>query len=821
MTPVKSRFRRNIFLFLGLTVALTGLYVSGAVADIGDRSPDGIWTEMSPAAAALTSSPASLRPASYRLFGLDEGTLDALLVDAPLKPAALSTGITMTLPRPDGSFGRFRVIEAPILSPELQAARPHIRTYLAQGIDDPGATVRFDLTTFGFRAQVRSADGDAPQDGDTFQCAVEETDQPLQQSLLVGPPSGSQLSTYRFAATSTGEFTTFWGGTAGAESAITTIVNRMNEVYETEVAISFTIVAFNVYTNAATDPFTNGGSVSSTLLVENHADLNTNVGPTNYDVGHLFTQGSLSGIAGLGVACNNSFKGWGVTGINNMSSWGDPYIVDYVCHEVGHQMGGSHTFNGSTGACNGNRTASSAYEPGSGSTIMAYAGICGAENVQTNSHDYFHTRSFDQITSYRDAQGACAIRTNTGNTPPTANAGADFIVPLETPFTLLGSGSDADSDPLTYCWEQYDLGSQSPPPNTGNGPLFRSYPAKTSLGRTFPRLPNILAGNPAPWEPLPTVARVMNFRLTVRDNRAGGGGVDRDQMQVTAQGDPFFVTSPNGGESIQGGFPTMVTWTVGGGSVASSVRILLSTNGGNSFPTVLATAANDGSQAVTLPPTPTTTARIKIKAIGNIFFDISDDDFEIIEATVPTQLQSFDTRYDGRAVQVTWSLLEIESDATFSLYRVDATSTVTEAVAGAIAREGMTFTARDTEFTPGHAYRYRVIVSEGSQETLLFETAPVTTSRPTFALHPNHPNPFNPSTTISYTLPARGRVTVRVFGPDGALIRGLVNDTQSVGLHTATWNGRDDTGRSVASGIYFVQVRFGRSTKTQKLVLLK
>ncbi|MCH8992835.1 MAG: HYR domain-containing protein, partial [Acidobacteria bacterium] len=119
-------------------------------------------------------------------------------------------------------------------------------------------------------------------------------------------------------------------------------------------------------------------------------------------------------------------------------------------------------------------------------------------------------------------------------------------------------------------------------------------------------------------------------RLSVRDNRAGGGGVDWDEMNVTVAGAPFDITYPNGGENLIAGCQTTITWNVGGGGIVSHVDILLSTNGGYTTSMLLANTANDGSATVDLPCTTTTEGRIWIVPVGDfIFFDVSDDDFNI------------------------------------------------------------------------------------------------------------------------------------------------------------------------------------------------
>jgi hypothetical protein len=463
--------------------------------------------------------------------------------------------------------------------------------------------------------------------------------------------SGTQLRTYRLAMAATGEYTAFHGGTvAGALAAINTTMNRVNAVYEREVAVRMVLIANNnliIYTNASTDPYTN--SDGGAMLDQNINNLNSVIGTANYDVGHVFSTGG-GGIAYLGVICNNGYKGGGVTGSG--SPVGDPFDIDYVAHEIGHQFGGNHSFNGNASACNGNGNSGTAYEPGSGSTIMAYAGICGSQDLQPNSDDYFHGANFDEIIAHitLGSGNSCGVVTNTGNTPPTANAGASYTIPRQTPFTLTGAGNDVNGDSLTYNWEQFDLGAAGAPNNNTNPPFFRSFKATVSPARTFPKWSDIINNSTTIGEILPNVTRTMNFRLTVRDNRSGGGGVNfaSTTVNVTTAAGPFQVTAPNTAVSWAASETRTVTWNVANTTAAPvscpNVKLRLSTNGGSTYPiTLLASTPNDGSADVTVPNNPTTTARVQVMCANNIFFDISDVNFTITgvpPATITIALDS-------------------------------------------------------------------------------------------------------------------------------------------------------------------------------------
>jgi hypothetical protein len=309
---------------------------------------------------------------------------------------------------------------------------------------------------------------------------------------------------------------------------------------------------------------------------------------------------------------------------------------------MGHQWGANHSFNGNAGACSGgNRNPATAYEPGSGSTIMAYAGICGSQDLQPNSDDYFHAISLDEIVAYsRSGQGnGCAATVAVGNTPPTADAGPAFTVPKSTPFTLCGAGADADADPVTFNWEEWDLGPAGHPnAPSGDAPIFRSFPAVAEPDRTFPRWSDLLGNTQTIGEILPSYARTLNFRLTVRDagQVAGAFGSDFTQVVVDGASGPFAVTAPNTAVNWPVGSAQTVTWnpagTAGPPVDCATVGIYLSLDGGATFPVGIGgPTANDGSASVTVPSTPTTAARVMVRcaSAGADFFDVGNANFTI------------------------------------------------------------------------------------------------------------------------------------------------------------------------------------------------
>ncbi|MFO0839201.1 MAG: M12 family metallo-peptidase [Phycisphaerae bacterium] len=675
--------RHATALLISLTFALVDSAIGADPAQEIAVAPDGTWSVLSAVPSSVEAMTPWVRPNQYAVASTNWDMLMGVLAQAPSedKVAAADSQFVVSLPMPDGSFARFRVVDSPIMAPALAAQFPEIRTFLGQGIDDPAASVRFDYTPVGFHSQILSPNGsvyiDPISQGDrnvhavyfkrdltNIHAADWHCDGPViddvAERLAANPElrgggvsarSGPTRREYRLACAATGEYTAFHGGTVTAgQAAIVTAINRVTGVYELEVAVRLILVANNsllVYTNSATDPYTNNNG--STMLGQNQTNVDTVIGTANYDIGHVFSTGG-GGIAGLGVVCRAGNKARGVTGLP--SPIGDPFYIDFVAHEMGHQYGGNHSFNGNTTNCGSNRNASTAYEPGSGSTIMCYAGVCdAADNLQNNSDAYFHSISFDEIINYTTVGlgNGCPVQVATGNVAPTVNAGVDYTIPSGTPFALTATASDPNGDPLTYCWEERDLGPAQPASGAGsadNGtsPIQRSFNASTSPTRLVPRLLTLQTGAFAIGEQYAATNRTLNYRITARDNRAGGGGVNTDDMRITVvnTGSAFQVTSPNTNVLWSG--TQTVTWNVANTTAApiscALVNILLSTDAGVTYPfTLAANTANDGSEVVTIPSVSSTTARIKVESVGNIFFDISNVNFRTTIAP-PTNVQA-------------------------------------------------------------------------------------------------------------------------------------------------------------------------------------
>ena len=619
---------------------------------------------------AVSSRSLEIPTSKAEYFSLDVASLSTKM--ETIKGTTKGRGSQATsiiLPLPDGTFEEFEVKESIVMSAKLAAKFPNIKTYVGVSTTNRYSTVRFEVSPSGFHAMLFTPKGMVyidpinrknsneyqsyykkdflTQHKDNFQEGkpidhnsgltrqIKELEEERAQKS-----SGAALRTYRLAVTATGEYTRFHGGTVeSALSAIVTTMNRVNGIYEKEVSIRMVLVDNNdqlIFTDGNTDPYSNDNS--DNLLSEVQVKIDEIIGDANYDIGHGVSTGG-GGVAELGVPCISGLKARGVTGTSRPI--GDPYDVDFVAHEFGHQFGATHTFNGTAGNCSGTRTKTSAYEPGSGTTIMAYAGTCRPQNIQLRGDDYFHTRSFDEIIAYTTLSGgnSCPVVTFTGNNAPIVEVGeGGFTIPRSTPFKLNGSATDPDGDRLVYNWEQFDLGEAgSPESPTDNAPLFRSFSPVDESYRVFPQITDIVNNTSTIGEILPNYARSLKFRLTVRD---GGGGVDHDEISfdVTDQAGPFMVAEPNVSMSLTALTPQTIRWDVANTNIdpvnCQKVNILLSTDGGLNFPTTLVSNTdNDGEVTVLIPDVTTSQARIKVEAVDNIFFDISNVDFNIAAST--------------------------------------------------------------------------------------------------------------------------------------------------------------------------------------------
>ena len=612
-------------------------------------------------------------PTEFKLFQLNLASFTQALSKGNAQGKS-NTGIIISVPNANGGMENFRIIENSNFTSELQAQYPEIRSYSGIGIDDKFAQIRLSADPNGIQAMIFRTDRQNEfiepysTDGKTyavfnssrnkgnlpFTCST--PDQALMKGLAEKAPTSTlsntgELLTFRLALSCNGQYANYFGATSAANAALVVAafnatMTRVNGVFEKDLSIHMNLIANTtsvIYYNGSTDPYSNNmnnwnGELQSTLT--------SVIGEANYDIGHMFGRSGGGGNAGcIGCVCVNGQKGSGITSPADGVPAGDNFDIDYVTHEMGHQFGGNHTYSYAVEGTGVN------VEVGSGSTIMGYAGITPYD-VQSHSDDYFTYATIKQIQDNM-AGKTCPIRTPLTNIAPIVDAGADYTIPKSTPFMLTGVASDPNNDPITYCWEQNDSpvaqnqtgsGSAASATKTG-GPNWRSYDPVSSPTRYFPPLARVLAnqsttqGLDINTEALSSVSRTLNFTLTCRDNIEGGGQTNTDAMVVTvnAAAGPFLVTFPNASVSLAGGSNQTITWDVAGttanGVNAAYVDIMLSTDGGNTYPVVLASKVpNDGSETITLPNTPGTQNRIMIKGYNHIFYDLSNANFTITAA---------------------------------------------------------------------------------------------------------------------------------------------------------------------------------------------
>ncbi|MBK8519899.1 MAG: fibronectin type III domain-containing protein [Chitinophagaceae bacterium] len=672
-------------LLLTLLLALTTI--------LGFSQSDKFWSANNDNMAGITTDKAVARlsfPKLFKLFNLNTTSLRQQLFTVVGKNAANHTTV-ISLPNANGDLEQYEVVEASNFEPDLQDRFPEIRAFSGKGITDKYATLKLSISPQGIQTMVFRTDKEnefiEPYSKDhtvyavfksqrekgklAWTCSTDDKNtmdglnlKADNTSSATGSSTGT-LKTMRLAQSCNAEYSNYFGATSAAQvglvlAAFNNTLTRCNGVYEKDLALHLNLISNTtsvIYYTASSDPYS---TTLSQWNLQLQQTLTNVIGSANYDIGHMFGASGGGGNAGcIGCVCvnpatsNSLAKGAGITSPADGIPQGDNFDIDYVAHEVGHQLGGNHTFSMSSEGTGVNK------EVGSGITIMGYAGIT-AQDVAPHSIDIFHQATIAQIQANL-ATKTCPVSTDitANNVAPVIAALSNYTIPISTPFALTGSASDANGDALTYCWEQNDnstttgAGSVASPAKA-TGPNWLSFPATPSGTRSFPKLSTILSGlnvtPPLPGgdaganiEALSSVSRTLNFRLTVRDNHAfsstapvavGQTAFGDAVVTVSNTSGPFAVTSPNTAVTWAGGSSQTITWSVNNTTAApvscANVKISLSTDGGQTFPTVLAAnTANDGSESLVIPVGASTTARIKVEAVGNIFFDISNTNFTI------------------------------------------------------------------------------------------------------------------------------------------------------------------------------------------------
>jgi hypothetical protein len=637
-------------------------------------------------------------PLDYKMANLNIDILTKELMKAVLTENRDSNenALQISIPNPDGTFTDFNIFENSVISPKVKDFYT-IKTYQGYSIDAPNIKIRCDLTDLGFHAFVYNGQKSYAIEpfsklnntshivfyknkinNKPIKCGNQdglhpENDRKPNLNLNLRAPNN--LRTFELAFVASGEYSQQYGGmtysSTNVLNSFASALNMVNPIYETDLGITFTLVstAALVFENPGSDPFDPFGNQGD-LIEQNQIECDDALGNANYDVGHLLVWANTGGLAAAGVVCYDGYKALGFSGSNSSFV---TLIVDYGCHEIGHQFNADHNF--ASLEC---ETSSDdfRFEPGEGSSIMSYAGVCGnPASYQSYSNQFFHSASINVMNTYIDTWGGCETTSTPGGgnvANPLVNAQSNITIPKETPFILVGSATDANDAPsqLTYLWEQYDGsgGEVTGPPNCASTdePLFRYNDPISDSYKVFPEFNQVLNGNNngVTWEKLPCAARNIKFNLIVRDNNSNFGRTGNDEMTVTvANTGPFAVMTPNGGETWNEGATKTITWTENGTSThCSTVDILLSKNNGSTF-SILATAvANDGSHDIVVPAGLSSTARILIQcSVGgsfysaSTFFDVSDAVF-MIEMALPVELVDFKAeRYLKEKAKIRWT----------------------------------------------------------------------------------------------------------------------------------------------------------------------
>lgn len=671
---------------------------------------------------ALKSAERESFPTDFKLMELNLGVIKNQLKNVPVRSNSTKSNIVITLPNVDGGIEQFEMYEASNFDADLQAQYPEIRSYVGVGINDKSAILRMSLDPSGIQTMVFRADkptefmepysedktvyaiySSSRQKGKLpFTCFTPEQELVLDLSDKTNSVSKSSTGTllnFRLALSCNGEYANYFGATSSAQSALVlaafnATMTRVNGVFEKDFAIHMNIVAQTtnvIFYNPVTDPYTTMASWNTQLQQTLNTSLtgpSTSLAANNaaYDVGHMFGASGGGGSAGcIGCVCVNGVasgtgatKGRGITSPADGVPLGDTFDIDYVAHELGHQFGANHTFSHSSEGTGVNK------EVGGGVTIMGYAGIT-SYNTHMNSIDIFHSASIAQVQANM-AGKTCPTSTAITHGAPVVSAGADYIIPRSTPFVLTGSATDTGgTGSMTFTWEQNDDAGASTGANSVAsatktvGPNFVCYPDTSSPSRYFPTMASVLSGSTTTqgadvtMEALSSVARTLNFRLTARDNVAGQGQTNFDNMVVTvdATRGPLTVTSQNVDGIVWAPNSTQtVTWAVNNTNTSaggSNVDILYTTDAGATWTTILANTPNDGSQNITVPNISAPNCRIMVKASGNIFFNVNLKNIAIGDYIYQTQnvcddytfnlnyafTESSDTSYPGINLPIT------------------------------------------------------------------------------------------------------------------------------------------------------------------------
>ena len=616
------------------------LFVVAMIAASGPvLAQDGLWRDASKSVVAAELPNA---PLAFRAVTFDNALLSARL------STAKTIAETLVLPLPRGGSVEVDAQEESVMAPGLQARFPQIRTYRIRGV---GAQGTLTVTDRGVSALLFTNEGamaiDPVRPGSGYHVVYYVRDlqappdlfldEPIETGALdvsakAAPPAiGTSLKTLRLALAARADFVQANGGTvASAMAVLAEKVNRTNAVYERDMAVRFQLVENNddLVFVVGTDPYSGD---KNSIHEQNQGVVDGAIGSASYDIGHVMSNENYGGLAASSSVCRDGVKSRGTSGVQGRIMYDDLVLM----HEIGHQMGGPHTWsyipdlNGTVGIN------PLGVAPGPGYSILGYGQFNDTLPQEEQQGLYFHAESIRLMNGYvrSYAPNTCGTDTDTGNDVPVVTIpSASVTIPAGTPFVLSGSATDGSGTALTYTWEQMDQYGNG---TTGPLPLFRSFDPRPSATRYFPDQQRDYA-----FETLPTGSETYSFRLSARDNVPGHGGVGAADMTVTTDASvgPFAVTMGTAA-GLAYSLSTTATWDVAGTDGApintTAVDILFSTDGGVTFPHVLASGVpNDGSHPVTFPTT-TTEGRLKVQAVGNVFFAVSPTTFEVTDDVIP------------------------------------------------------------------------------------------------------------------------------------------------------------------------------------------
>ncbi len=810
---------------------------------------DSLWTEISSKKILKNNLVhRNSQPAEFRIYKLDIESLKNSLTQVSNRNSARSISNTiLEFPNSEGELTKFRVYESPILHPDLAAKYPKIKTYAAQGVDDPTATMRFSITQFGLHTMTLSGTRSAvyidPYNEDRtqyivydrkalagnenlidFECLTDEGyhfDTNRNTENIYNDTDDQKLRTYRLAQSCTAEYGNIFAGAgtdaekkANIQAQMAITINRVNEIYERDLAISLEFISNNdlliYHGDINTDPWNNEWNTTTQNTIDN------TIGDANYDIGHNFNTTGGGNAGCIACVCLTGQKGSGYTGRSDPT--GDPFDIDYVAHEMGHQFGGYHTMN----TCSRSGNGMTEVEPASGSSIMGYAGICDT-NVQMNSDAHFNYVNIRDISAnvQPDGNSTCGTITNLANNPPTADAGSDYTIPQGTAFVLKGVATDMDGiASLTYNWSQNDTEraptNGSPLSTWDEGPLYRAKLPIISPQRYLPQFGDVLAGNLSPtWEMTPTVSRNMEFSFIVRDNDVFGGQTATDLMSVTVDGNsgPFRVTSQISPESWDAGTNQTITWDIVGTDIApvnaSSIDVYITPDNGATFIEVASGIPNTGSYIITVPTGITTTeGRIMLKASNSIYYAINSANLHIQETNFVVNFENSIQNvcpYSEAIYNFTYTTFNNFSETTVFSATGNPQGSVCSFNPSETAINGTPITLTITNLTDEMYGEYAINVIASSNFNTKNYTVTLNILEKNLEVFPN-------SVTDELYIRSLGAIHLQVYNVYGELLLDTALDT---GLNPINFS-------KYSQGIYFVHIEFisacQQTVRTYKIV---